>query len=122
MRVNDLILCRISKHAIFGPRMTYPARVGIQKPPPNSICAHLLHAPAAIQEDSKHTLSEVNDLLVLLCVGRVGCVVGHGMLFRNRRNYESGMESGKGVAKRRKFRISPPNNEVLGKGEMLAKR
>jgi hypothetical protein len=70
---------------------TYPTRVGIQKPPPYAVSPDLLHAPAAVEEHSQHALSEVDDLLVLLRVGGVGRVVGHGMLLWNRWNDKGGM-------------------------------
>jgi hypothetical protein len=68
---------------------TYPARVGIQKPPPDTICADLFHPSAPVQENCQHALSEIDYLLILLCVGGVGGILGHGMLFGNRR-YDEG--------------------------------
>lgn len=77
---------------------SYPAGVRIEEPPPYAVCSNLLHPAAPIQEDCQHALPQVNDLLVLLGVGRVRRVIGHGMLLGYWRNNERRMKASKGIA------------------------
>jgi len=83
MGVDDLVLSVLAAVNLRGDVGTYPARVRVQKPPPDAICPHLFHPPTPIQEHSQHALPQIDYLLVLLCIGRVRCVVGHGVLLWN---------------------------------------
>lgn len=73
--------------------MSYPARVGIQEAPPHSIGAELLHPATAVQKHRQHALAQINNLLVLLGVRRVGRVICHGVFLRNGRDDEGRMKS-----------------------------
>jgi hypothetical protein len=68
---------------------TYPAGIRVKKSPPDTVCADLLHASATVEENSQHTLSQVDYLLVLLCVGGIGGIISHGVLFWDRRYDQS---------------------------------
>lgn len=77
---------------------SYPARVRIQEPPPDAVHPHLLHPSASIEENSQHAFPKVDNLLIVLRVGRVCRIVGHGVLLWDRRDDESRVESCKRLA------------------------
>lgn len=91
----------------------YPARIGIEKPPPNAVRPDLFHPATSIQKHSKHALAQINNLLVLLRVGRIGRIVSHGMLLGDRWDDERRMKSAECIAQRCEFGISPANLEIL---------
>lgn len=86
-----------------------PARIGIQESPPNAVVPDLLHAPATVEKHSQHALPQVDDLLVLFRVGRVRCVVGHGMLFGYRRDDERWVKSGESIPECSELGIAAAN-------------
>lgn len=92
---------------------SYPARVGIQEPPPYPVLSNLLHLPASVQEDAKHPLPQINNARVFFRFRRLGGVVGHGVLFGYGRYYEGGMEVDQRGAERAKLGIPPANLEIL---------
>lgn len=114
MRVKDLTLrwisYRITVDKIFS---TYPASIGVQESPPNTVCSDLLHAAASIQEHGKHALAQVNNLLILLCARRVRGVVCHGMLLGDGGYNQGRMQPGQCLTQRREFRVSSAHFEVL---------
>lgn len=93
--------------------ISYPARIWIQEAPPNSICADLLHPATAVKEHCEHALTQVDDLLVLLRVRRVGRVVCHGVFFGNRWDDERRVKSVERIAQGGELRVSPANLEIL---------
>lgn len=82
---------------MFSAVMSYPARIWVQETPPHSIGADLFHSATAIQKHCKHALAQVDNLLVLLRVRRVGRVVCHGMFFRYWWDDKGRMESGERI-------------------------
>jgi len=85
MGVKDLILrLSITVQEISTKMATHPAGVGVQEPPPDAISANSLHTATPVQEHSQHALAQVNDLLVLLRIGRIGSIVCHSMFLRDR--------------------------------------
>lgn len=77
---------------------SYPAGIGVEKPPPNTVVTDCFHAATAVQEDCQHSLSKVDYLLILLGAGWFGGVVCHGVLFRNWWDNESGVQPSKSVS------------------------
>lgn len=77
---------------------SYPASIGIEKPPPDAIVSDSVHAATAVQEDCQHSLSKVYYLLILLGTGWFGSVIGHGVLLRNWRDNEGGMQPGESIS------------------------
>ena len=76
-------------HGVVG---TYPARIGVKKPPPHVVFPHLLHPPTAIQKNRKHPLPQFYYSNSFFRLGRLRGVVGHGVLLGNRRDDERRME------------------------------
>ena len=99
-----------------GEAPTYPAGVRIHESPPNSVCPDLFHTTTAVQEDGQHALSQINDLLILFCAGRVRGIVGHGVLLRDGRDDQGGVKSGESLAERGKLGVSSPYNKLLYPG------
>lgn len=78
----------------------YPACIRIKEPPPHPIRYYGLHSTATVQKHGQHTFPQINDLLVLLRVGRVGGIVRHGMFLRNRWDDQCGVQTGERITKR----------------------
>lgn len=93
--------------------LSYPACIGIEKPPPDTVGPDLLHPATSVQEYGKHTLAQINNLLVLFRVGRIGGVVSHGMLLGDGRDDESRVKSAQRIAKGGKLGVPPANLEIL---------
>lgn len=77
---------------------TYPAHVGIQESPPNIILPNLLHLAASIQENTQHTLPEVDYGRIFFGFGWFGGIVCHCMLLGNRWDNESRMDVDQGLS------------------------
>lgn len=71
---------------------TYPAYVGVQESPPNAILPDLLHSATSVQENSQHTLAQVDNGRILLGFGRFGSVIRHGVFLRDRWDNKGWME------------------------------
>lgn len=62
---------------------TYPAGIGIEKPPPYAVFDNIFHPPTTVEEDSEHALPQVYDAGVFLSPRRFGSVVRHRVLLGN---------------------------------------
>jgi hypothetical protein len=71
---------------------TYPANVRIEESPPYSIFPNLLHPATPVQEDGKHPLAQIDNSRVFLGFCRLGSIIGHCMLLRDRGDDERGMK------------------------------
>lgn len=102
-------------------KVTYPARIGVQKAPPHAILANVLHPPTTVQEDSEHAFAELYYALVLLSFCRLGSVVSHGVLLRDGRDNEGGMQVNERLTQRRELGVSTAHFEVLqAMGQLLS--
>jgi len=93
--------------------VSYPARIGIEKAPPHPVLKHFFHPPAPVQEDSQHSLSQINDPGIFLCLGGLGRIVCHRVLFRYGWDDQGGMETDECGAQRAEFRIPARNLNIL---------
>ena len=93
--------------------MSYPAGVWIQEPPPDPVRPDLLHSSTSIKEHGQHPFPKVDYLLVVLRIGRVCRVIGHGVLLRDWRDDERRMESRESFSQRSELGVSPTNLVIL---------
>ena len=93
--------------------VSYPAGVRIEEPPPYTILSNCVHSPASVEEHGQHSLSQVDDLLVLLRAGWLCCVVRHGMLLRNRWDDERRVETGQCIAEGSELGVSTSDFQIL---------
>ena len=70
----------------WSPASTYPANVRIEEPPPHSVFADFFHAPAAIEKNTEHPLTEINNRGVFFRLGWLSRVIRHTVLLGNWRN------------------------------------
>lgn len=91
----------------------YPARIRVKKAPPHPVRPDLLVSPTSIQEHRQHALPQVDDLLVLLRIRRVGRIICHSVFLGDRRDNQGGVKSNEGISKRGKLRIPSANLEIL---------
>lgn len=73
----------------------------------------MLHSATAVQEHCEHALAQVDNLLVLLRICRVGRVVCHGVFLRNRGDDKGGMESVERLTQGSELGVSSANLEIL---------
>lgn len=104
-----------SQHAVtvITGKYTNPARIRIQKPPPNPVVTDVFHAAATVQEYCQHPLPIIDHLLVLLCLRRVRSVICHCMLFRDWGDYQSRVQPCQRISQRCEFGVSPANLQIL---------
>jgi hypothetical protein len=91
----------------------YPASIWVEEPPPNTIKSDSIHSPTPVQKYSEHTLSQVNDLLILFRACRFRSIVGHRVLLWDGRNDERRVQSSQGIAESSELRVSTPDFKVL---------
>lgn len=77
---------------------TYPAYVGVQESPPNAILSDLLHSTTSVQENSQHTLAQVDNGRILLGFGRFGSVICHSVFLWDGWDNKGRMEVGQGLS------------------------
>lgn len=89
--VSCLSSVRISGHGIPDSR-SYPASVWIQESPPDSVLPNFLHLPTPVEENTEHSLPQIDYAHILLRFGGFSGIVCHRVFFGYRRDYESRME------------------------------
>lgn len=91
-----------------------PTNIGIEKAPPDSILAHLLHASASVEKGSEHPLSQLNDAHILFRLGRLGGIVGYAVLLGNRWYDEGRVQADQCLPQGCEFGVSPTHLELAG--------
>lgn len=84
----------------------YPADIGVQESPPDSILPNLLHPSTPIQKDGQHPFTQIYDRGVLLRLGRFRSIIRHCMFLWDGRHDEGRVKVYESLAQRREFGIS----------------
>jgi hypothetical protein len=72
-------------------RGTYPARIGVEESPEDTIFQNLSHPPTSVQKDSQHAFPLIYYDGVFLGLRWLGRVIGHSVFLGNGRNYKRWM-------------------------------
>lgn len=84
---------RVSEDMVWDFRYlsSYPARIWVEKSPPDAILADFSHLSASVQKDAEHPFPEVYDAHVFFGFGRLCCVISHGMFLGDWRDDQGRM-------------------------------
>src|SRR5689334_8245535 len=92
---------------------TYPARIWVEESPPHPIFQHIFHFSTSVQEDTKHSLSQVYYACVFFCLCWFCGVVCHCVFLRDRRNDQGWMEIDQRCAQRAELGVSTRDIDIL---------
>lgn len=101
-----------------GEKESYPAGIGVEKPPPDTVFDNFLHSPTSVEENSKHALSLVNYTSIFLGLCWLRSVIRHGMLLWDWRNHQGWMQVDKSRSERTELGISPRDLYILDHGQL----
>lgn len=97
---------------------SYPAGIGVKKPPPNTVFDDFLHSPTSVEENSEHALSLVNYTSIFLGLCWLGSVIRHGMLLWDRGNHQGWMQIDQSGSEGTELGISPRDLYILDRGQL----
>jgi hypothetical protein len=83
--------------------MTYPANIRVEKSPPYTIFAYVLHSATSVEEDGQHSFTQLDDSRILFCFGWLSGIVCHAVFFRDRWDNEGRVQAHEGPAERGEF-------------------
>lgn len=99
-----------------------PARVRVEKPPPDSVLQHVLHLPTPVQEGPQHPFPQINDTCVFFCFGGLRCIICHGVFLWYWRYHKRRVQADQRSAQRVEFRVPSGDFDVLTRLASLINR
>lgn len=82
---------------------SYPARIGIEEAPKDTIVHDIFHPPTAVEEHGQHTFPLIYYVSILFCLGWLRGIICHGVFLWNRWDDQRRMEADERIAQRCKF-------------------